>query len=206
MSWTMDSNAGLIRSRRGLLEMLAPRARGGAANNWRSALLSIQAEHRISEVWSRQLWMEHYEHATSDFFGNGDDGSSHSRLHDRVHELNSPGKGSTVKRFEKWNYMSTEELAAAKQEVISGEEDFLRIVEVYFTPYYQFLIPCVNRLRRLVFSDDIWIDFLEEDHTTRTVSLQEGLIVGMPQDSKRLYDPIIKAYDDTIALIETEQD
>ncbi|EDN05787.1 predicted protein [Histoplasma mississippiense (nom. inval.)] len=32
---------------------------------------------------------------------------------------------------------------------------------------------------------------------------KEGLIVGTPQDPKRLYDPIIKAYDDTIALIET---
>ncbi|EDN05678.1 predicted protein [Histoplasma mississippiense (nom. inval.)] len=35
-----------------------------------------------------------------------------------------PGKGSTVERFEKWNYMSTEELAAAKQGVISEESDF----------------------------------------------------------------------------------
>ncbi|EEH33097.1 hypothetical protein PAAG_04150 [Paracoccidioides lutzii Pb01] len=33
---------------------------------------------------------------------------------------------------------------------------------------------------------------------------KEGLIVGTPQVPQRLYDPIIKAYDDTIALIETE--
>ncbi|EQL30109.1 hypothetical protein, variant [Blastomyces dermatitidis ATCC 26199] len=65
----------------------------------------------------------------------------------------SPGKGITVKRFEKWNYMSTEELAAAKQGVISEEGDFLRIAQYYFTLYYQSLIPCVNRLRRLVFPD-----------------------------------------------------
>ncbi|OJD16105.1 hypothetical protein AJ78_03685 [Emergomyces pasteurianus Ep9510] len=64
-----------------------------------------------------------------------------------------PGKGITVERFEKWNYMSTEELAAAKQGVISEEVDFLRIAEDHFTPYYQSLIPCVNRLRRLVFPD-----------------------------------------------------
>ncbi|EDN06473.1 predicted protein [Histoplasma mississippiense (nom. inval.)] len=62
-----------------------------------------------------------------------------------------PGKGSTVERFEKWNYMSTEELAAAKQGVISEESDFLRIAGDYFTPSYQSLISCVNRLRRLVF-------------------------------------------------------
>ncbi|EFR03242.1 FunK1 protein kinase [Nannizzia gypsea CBS 118893] len=30
------------------------------------------------------------------------------------------------------------------------------------------------------------------------------LILGTPQDPKRLYDPILKAYDDAIALIETE--
>ncbi|EDN03054.1 predicted protein [Histoplasma mississippiense (nom. inval.)] len=62
-----------------------------------------------------------------------------------------PGKGSTVERFEKWNYMSTEELAAAKQGVISEESDFLRIAGDYFTPSYQSFISCVNRLRRLVF-------------------------------------------------------
>ncbi|EEH36517.2 hypothetical protein PAAG_06935 [Paracoccidioides lutzii Pb01] len=32
---------------------------------------------------------------------------------------------------------------------------------------------------------------------------KEGLIVGTPQDPKWLYDPIIKPYDDAIALIET---
>ncbi|EEH18061.2 hypothetical protein PABG_00624 [Paracoccidioides brasiliensis Pb03] len=31
---------------------------------------------------------------------------------------------------------------------------------------------------------------------------KEGMIVGTPQDSKILYDPIIKAYDDAIAVIE----
>lgn len=62
-----------------------------------------------------------------------------------------PGKRSIVERFEKWNYMNTEELAAAKQGVISEENDFLRIAGDYFTPSYQSLISCVNRLRRLVF-------------------------------------------------------
>ncbi|KKZ63652.1 hypothetical protein EMCG_02042 [[Emmonsia] crescens] len=33
---------------------------------------------------------------------------------------------------------------------------------------------------------------------------KEELIVGMPQVPQRLYDPIIKVYDDKIALIETE--
>ena len=34
---------------------------------------------------------------------------------------------------------------------MDDERDFLKIAEVNFTPYYQPLIPCVNRLRRKVF-------------------------------------------------------
>ncbi|KKZ66936.1 hypothetical protein EMCG_07364 [[Emmonsia] crescens] len=49
--------------------------------------------------------------------------------------------------------MDTEELGDAKKGVISDERDFLRIAEDPFTPYYQPLIPCANRLRRLVFPD-----------------------------------------------------
>ncbi|EER42289.1 conserved hypothetical protein [Histoplasma capsulatum H143] len=64
-----------------------------------------------------------------------------------------PGKGRVVKQFEKWNYMDTEELAHAKKGIVTDEGDFLRITEGHFTPYYQSLIPCVNRLRRLVFPD-----------------------------------------------------
>ncbi|EEH17372.1 hypothetical protein PABG_07368 [Paracoccidioides brasiliensis Pb03] len=64
-----------------------------------------------------------------------------------------PGKGRVVKQFEKWNYMDTEELAHAKKGIVADEGDFLRIAEDHFTPYYQSLIPWVNRLRRLVFPD-----------------------------------------------------
>ncbi|KKZ59808.1 hypothetical protein EMCG_00851 [[Emmonsia] crescens] len=56
-----------------------------------------------------------------------------------------PGKGRVVKQFEKWNYMDTEELAHAKKGIVTDEGDFLRITEDHFTPYYQSLIPCVNR-------------------------------------------------------------
>ncbi|EDN11291.1 predicted protein [Histoplasma mississippiense (nom. inval.)] len=53
-------------------------------------------------------------------------------------------------------------------------------------------------------------DFERVKHLCRTIRGvlfpygKEGLIVGTPQVPQRLYDPIIKAYDDTIALIETE--
>ncbi|TPX23944.1 hypothetical protein DIZ76_013287 [Coccidioides immitis] len=66
---------------------------------------------------------------------------------------NGPGKGRIVERFEEWNYVSTEKLADEKKGLISDEGDFLRILKDNFTPYYQSLIPCVNRLRRLVFPD-----------------------------------------------------
>ncbi|KAF2175149.1 hypothetical protein K469DRAFT_80264 [Zopfia rhizophila CBS 207.26] len=58
-----------------------------------------------------------------------------------------------VKRFDKWNYVDTEELAKIKKGIVGDERDFLKTVEATFTPYYQPLIPCVNRLRRKVFPD-----------------------------------------------------
>ncbi|EEH20837.2 hypothetical protein PABG_03068 [Paracoccidioides brasiliensis Pb03] len=65
-----------------------------------------------------------------------------------------PGKGRIVEHFDEWNYVSTKKLAMEKKKgLISDEDDFLRILEDNFTPYYQSLIPCVNRLRRLVFPD-----------------------------------------------------
>ncbi|OJD15290.1 hypothetical protein AJ78_04439 [Emergomyces pasteurianus Ep9510] len=53
-------------------------------------------------------------------------------------------------------------------------------------------------------------DFEPVKHLCRTIRgvlfpyRKEGLIVGTPQDPQKLYDPIIKAYDDTIAMIEAE--
>ncbi|EEH45445.2 uncharacterized protein PADG_01595 [Paracoccidioides brasiliensis Pb18] len=63
------------------------------------------------------------------------------------------GKGRIVEHFDEWDYVSTKKLAMEKKGLISDEDDFLRILEDNFTPYYQSLIPCVNRLRRLVFPD-----------------------------------------------------
>ncbi|KMU90913.1 hypothetical protein CIHG_08569 [Coccidioides immitis H538.4] len=91
-------------------------------------------------------------------------GEKHSFMHDLesffwvlfwicIH-YEGPGKGRVVKRFEKWNYMDTEDLAAAKKGVIDHEKDFLRTIEDNFTPYYKPLAPWVNRLRRCVFPGD----------------------------------------------------
>lgn len=62
-----------------------------------------------------------------------------------------PGQGRVVARFDKWNYVDTEELAAIKKGLISDEADFIRTANVYFTEYYQPLIPCINKLRKAVF-------------------------------------------------------
>ena len=66
---------------------------------------------------------------------------------------NGPNGGRIVPQFEKWNYIDTEELAKIKKGEVGNERDFLRTAEATFTPYYQLLIPYVNRLRRKVFPD-----------------------------------------------------
>ncbi|KAI0570679.1 hypothetical protein Alg215_10901 [Pyrenophora tritici-repentis] len=60
-------------------------------------------------------------------------------------------EGRVVPQFEKWNYIDTEELAKLKKGEVGDESDFLRTAKATFTPYYQSLIPYVNRLRRKVF-------------------------------------------------------
>lgn len=90
-------------------------------------------------------------------------GEEHSFMHDLesffwvlfwicIH-YDGPGKGRVVDRFERCNYMDTEDLAGAKQAVTVEEVDYLRTAKEHFTPYYQSFIPCVNRLRRLIFPD-----------------------------------------------------
>ena len=51
-----------------------------------------------------------------------------------------------VKRFNKWNYIDIEELTKIKKGIVGNKRDFLKSVEVTFTPYYQPLIPYINRL------------------------------------------------------------
>ncbi|KAF5131576.1 hypothetical protein E5D57_007931 [Metarhizium anisopliae] len=88
-------------------------------------------------------------------------GEQHSFMHDLesffwvlfwicVH-YDGPQKERVVPRFERWNYVDTEELASSKKGLIDDEEDFVKIAEENFTKYYQPLIVRVNRLRRKVF-------------------------------------------------------
>ncbi|EFR03184.1 FunK1 protein kinase [Nannizzia gypsea CBS 118893] len=64
-----------------------------------------------------------------------------------------PRKGRVVKDYDEWNYMSTEKLAKVKVGTVD-EAIFMRTISANFTPYYEPLIPHVNRLRREVFPAD----------------------------------------------------
>jgi hypothetical protein len=68
-----------------------------------------------------------------------------------IHYTGPNGEGRVIPRFEKWNYADMEELAEIKKGMMAHEGDFLKMASEHFTPYYQPLIPWVNKLRRLVF-------------------------------------------------------
>ncbi|KAK3934817.1 hypothetical protein QBC46DRAFT_358716 [Diplogelasinospora grovesii] len=67
-------------------------------------------------------------------------------------------KDRVVSRFDKWNYVDTDEraedLAGIKLIVVSKEEIFMKTTTNYFTQYYQPLAPLMNSLRKVVFLGD----------------------------------------------------
>lgn len=89
-----------------------------------------------------------------------DDEEPHSFMHDLesffwvlfwicIHYNGSQDR--VVRRFDKWNFADTEELATLKLGIVSDDTIFHKTAQEYFTEYYQPLIPCVNRLRRKIF-------------------------------------------------------
>jgi len=50
--------------------------------------------------------------------------------------------------------MDTKELAKLKKGKVAYKGNFIKIAEEYFTPYYQLLVPWVNRLRKIVFPNN----------------------------------------------------
>jgi len=64
---------------------------------------------------------------------------------------NGPNEELVVPQFDKWNYVDMEELAKLKLGTVADEDIFRQRATEYFTPYYEPLIPWVNRLRRVVF-------------------------------------------------------
>ncbi|EDN09008.1 predicted protein [Histoplasma mississippiense (nom. inval.)] len=99
------------------------------------------------------------------------------------HQLQERPKSSTLK---KWYTGTYEDIATYKRGNMEAG-GFERILMKEFPPSFDWVKPLCRTIRRILFPHG-----------------EEGLIVGTPQDPQRLYDPIIKAYDDTIALIETK--
>lgn len=65
---------------------------------------------------------------------------------------NGPNEGSgVVAEFDKWNYVTMKELAKLKLGTVSDEDIFNSTAQENFTPYYEPLIPWVNRMRKVVF-------------------------------------------------------
>lgn len=67
-----------------------------------------------------------------------------------MHSLRGPRSRDGSTAFDKWNYVDPKELAGTKNGLVSHEGDFIRTME-NFPPYYQPLIPWVNKLRIVVF-------------------------------------------------------
>ncbi|KAH7016034.1 uncharacterized protein B0I36DRAFT_41579 [Microdochium trichocladiopsis] len=88
-------------------------------------------------------------------------GEQHSFMHDLesffwvlfwicIHHT-GPEESRVVPRFEKWNYVDTEELAGMKLGIVSDDDIFGKITMEFFTDHFKALIPAVGRLRRAVF-------------------------------------------------------
>ena len=60
-------------------------------------------------------------------------------------------KGNVINRFNKQNSIDIEELAKIKKGEVDNKGDFLKGIGNNFLPYYQLLIPQVNRLQKVVF-------------------------------------------------------
>jgi len=50
-----------------------------------------------------------------------------------------------------WNYVGTDQLARMKLGVVAEEAIFMETITGNFMPYYQPLIPLLNRLRKTLF-------------------------------------------------------
>ncbi|KAI9777131.1 MAG: hypothetical protein M1839_009087 [Geoglossum umbratile] len=89
-------------------------------------------------------------------------GEKHTFMHDLesffwvlfwicIHYTGPNGESRVVPEFETWNYEPTSRLAKLKSGTVVNEKHFLDAIKDHFTPYYQSLVPWVNRLRRVVF-------------------------------------------------------
>jgi serine/threonine protein kinase len=68
-----------------------------------------------------------------------------------VHYTGPNAKPKSRSNYEDWNFRAPDKLANDKAGEITNEADFLRRAHVNFTDFYRPLIPCINKLRRVVF-------------------------------------------------------
>ena len=66
---------------------------------------------------------------------------------------NGLGKDIRPIKFKYQNYESDRKLVGLKKSIADNKGDFLKSIDNNFLPYYQPLIPWVNRLRKVVFLD-----------------------------------------------------
>jgi hypothetical protein len=71
-----------------------------------------------------------------------------------IHSTRPDGASRKVRRFEKWKYVETTELAGIKKGEVADEGDFQKMAKESFSSYYQPLIPWVDKLRKVVFPND----------------------------------------------------
>ncbi|KAH7016319.1 uncharacterized protein B0I36DRAFT_254039 [Microdochium trichocladiopsis] len=136
-------------------------------------------------------------------------GEQHSFMHDLesffwvlfwicIH-YNGPGESRIIPRFEKWNYVDTEELAGMKLGVVAKEAIFMKTITDNFSPYYQPLIPLLVRLRKTVFSGGgPWEQEDDGLYSRMREALQEELTL---MSAARRSQPPDIAYDTTATTL-----
>jgi len=68
-----------------------------------------------------------------------------------------PTDSRIVSTFEQWNYLKASDLAMLKLGTASNGLVFLATTKKFFTPYFQPLIPCMDRLRKVFFNkNETW--------------------------------------------------
>jgi Fungal protein kinase len=92
-------------------------------------------------------------------------GETHSFMHDLesffwvlfwlcIHYTGPKGATRVVPEFDEWNFQTLEALATMKVGTISDEGLFLTKMVKFATPYFESLIPWINKLRTKVFPND----------------------------------------------------
>ena len=92
-------------------------------------------------------------------------GETHSFMHDLesffwvlfwicIHYTGPKGANRVVPEFDRWNFLTMDELAKMKSGTVGTDSLFLRTMTASTTSYFQPLIPWIEQLRMVVFPND----------------------------------------------------